>query len=232
MMIFGKKSVPELISIHIPKTAGTSFRNILKSVYGEKEVVRFDISMRGMVRMNEMPWNEKKLPNCKVLHGHFSYEALTSGFEIPDCPVITWLRDPVQRVASNYYYLESRLQDILQEEKRNLHILEKMQRSLLEFAHAEINRNRQWKFLKGVSLQKLAFVGLVEHFENDIPKLANALGWKNIPEILYHNVTPKENRMIPEDIAEEIRRLNALDEQLYREAQAWRQQNAPVYSDH
>lgn len=230
MMLFGKKARPELISIHIPKTAGTSFRNILKSVYGDKEVVRFDISMRGMVRMNEMPWEEKKLPPCKVLHGHFSYEALTSKFDVTGCPVITWLRDPVQRVASNYYYLESRLQDILQEEKRNLHILEKIQRSLLEFAHAEINRNRQWKFLKGIPIQKLTFVGLVEHFEYDLPRLAKTLGWKDIPDILFHNVTPQENRVIPDDITEEIRHLNSLDDELYREAMEWRKQNAHIYA--
>lgn len=230
MMLFGKKALPELISIHIPKTAGTSFRNILKSVYSDKEVVRFDISLRGAVRMNEVPWEEKKLPPCKVLHGHFSYEALVSKFDVTECPVITWLRDPVQRVASNYYYLESRLQDILQEEKRNLHILEKMQRSLSEFAHAEINRNRQWKFLKGIPIQKLAFVGLVEHFEDDLPRLAKALGWKNKPDILYHNVTAQENRIIPDALAEEIRSLNSLDEELYREAIEWRKQNAHVYA--
>lgn len=219
-MFFSKTIKPELISIHIPKTAGTSFRNILKSLYGENQVVRFDISMRGVVRLNEKPYSADKLPSARVIHGHFSYEAIKTRFGIPEgCPVITWLRDPVQRVASNYYYLESRLKDILQEEKHDLHILEKMQRSLIEFANAEINRNRQSKFLKGISLQELAFAGIQENFEIDLRLLSQTLGWKSVPEMLYHNVTAeREERHIPEDIANEIKALNAEDVKLYEEA--------------
>lgn len=223
-MFFRTPQPPELISIHIPKTAGTSFRNILKSVYGEKNVVRFDISMRGVVRLNEKPYAEKQLPSAKVIHGHFSYEAIKSCYGIPEgCPVITWLRDPVQRVASNYYYLESRLIDILQEEKHDLHILEKMQRSLPEFARAEINRNRMSKFLNGVELKNLTFIGIQEQFEIDLPLLAAKLKWPRVPVVLYHNVTSeKENRQIPDDLAEEIRSLNAEDVRLYEEAMALR----------
>ena len=42
----------ELVSIHIPKTAGTSFRNVLKSAYSRKSVVRFDIR-RGKIEMEK-----------------------------------------------------------------------------------------------------------------------------------------------------------------------------------
>lgn len=219
-MFFRKRQIPELISIHIPKTAGTSFRNILKSVYGEKNVVRFDISMRGVVRLNEKPYSDKSLPEAKVIHGHFSYRALQDGYGIPEgSKIITWLRDPVQRVASNYYYLESRLIDILQEEKHDLHILEKMQRSLTEFARAEINRNRMSKFLNGVALKDLDFIGIQEQFETDLPLLAAKLGWPVVPEVLYHNVTAeREMRQLPDDVASEIRALNAEDVRLYEEA--------------
>jgi hypothetical protein len=224
MMIFSRHRQPELISIHIPKTAGTSFRNILKSVYGDREVVRFDISMRGVVRLNEKPYAEKQLPSAKVIHGHFSYEALKGRYGLPEgCPVITWLRDPVQRVASNYYYLESRLVDILQEEKHDLHILEKMQRTLPEFARAEINRNRMAKFLNGIDLRDLTFIGIQEQFETDLPLLAAKLKWPKVPEVLYHNVTSeKEVRQIPYDVAEEIRALNAEDVKLFEEAMVLR----------
>jgi len=218
-MAFWNRQQPELISIHIPKTAGTSFRNILKSVYGNDQVVRFDISMRGVVRLNEQPYTDKKLPAAKVLHGHFSYEALSKNYVIPEkCPVITWLRDPVQRVISNYYYLESRLKDILQEEKHDLHILEKMQRSVLEFARAEINRNRQTKHLKGIDLEELAFAGIQENFQSDLKVLAKILGWNNVPELVYHNITESPKAEISTDIIEEIYQLNLPDVELYQRA--------------
>lgn len=213
----------ELISIHIPKTAGTSFRNILKSVYGDEQVVRFDISMRGVVRLNEKQYSETTLPSAKVIHGHFSYEALTNNFAVPDgCPVITWLRDPVQRVISNYYYLESRLITILDEEKRGLHILEKMQRSLVEFARAEINRNRQSKHLKGISIEKLAFVGIQENFDADVHELAAVLKWNKIPEVLFHNKTESYPVEISPEVLEEIYQLNLSDVELYEQALLFR----------
>jgi hypothetical protein len=211
---------PELISLHIPKTAGTSFRNILKLMYNEDQVVRFDIRMGGLVFLNEEPYFENTLPCAKVIHGHFSYENLNSAFTIPEnCPIITWLRDPVQRVVSNYYYLEARLIDILQEEKNQLHILGKMQRSLIEYARADINRNRMSQFLQGIDLKKLAFIGIQEQFATDLPLLAARLNWPFVPEIIYDNVTAeKEMRIIPEDVLEEIKALNAEDVRLFEEA--------------
>jgi hypothetical protein len=209
----------ELISIHIPKTAGTSFRNVLKSVYGDEHVVRFDISMRSVVRMNEKPYFAKELPAAKVIHGHFFYKAIVNNFGIPEgCPVITWLRDPVQRVISNYYYLESRLIDMLQEKKRDLQILERMQRSLVEFARIEMNRNRQSKQLRGVTLDKLAFVGIQEYFETDIKILAGILKWNKMPDALFHNKTKSIRAEIPAEVEEEIQQLNRGDVELYEEA--------------
>ena len=38
------KNKVELVSLHIPKTCGTSFRNTLKAVYGIKSVKRLDIN--------------------------------------------------------------------------------------------------------------------------------------------------------------------------------------------
>jgi hypothetical protein len=68
----------ELISIHIPKTAGTSFRNTLKTVYGEDHVARLDIELYDKhIRLNELDYFESSLPNhLKVIHGHFSYESV------------------------------------------------------------------------------------------------------------------------------------------------------------
>lgn len=223
-MLTNRKLQPELISLHIPKTAGTSFRNILKLMYGEDQVVRFDIRMGGLVFLNEEPYLENYLPAAKVIHGHFSYENLNAGFKIPEnCPIITWLRDPVQRVVSNYYYLEKRLIDILQEEKNQLHILGKMQRSLIEYARADINRNRMSQFLAGIELKDLAFIGIQEQFAADLPMLAARLNWSYVPEVIYDNITSEnEMRVLPEAIIEEIRTLNAEDVRLFAEAQSIR----------
>ena len=105
------KNKIELVSIHIPKTAGTSFRNILKNVYGEKEVIRFDISNRRGITIEEKVLKSKKLSRrIKVIHGHFTYRNLTKMVALSDnVPIVTWLRNPIKRVISNYYYLEEKI---------------------------------------------------------------------------------------------------------------------------
>src|SRR5690606_33266366 len=136
MLFFKKKKEKkfnlELLSLHIPKTAGTSFRNILKSVYGEDAVVRLDINKNLLTRLNEELYESPAIPNARVLHGHYFYKNIHKRVEIPEeVKIITWLRDPVKRVISNFYYLESILVDILKEEQNNLNILSKIQRTLI-----------------------------------------------------------------------------------------------------
>jgi hypothetical protein len=219
MMFFKKKYKLELLSLHIPKTAGTSFRNILKEVYGQNAVVRFDINNKRVVRLNQEIYTKKSLPEARVIHGHFAYKDINALFNIPaDTKKITWLRNPVERVISNYFYLESRLKTLLNEEQNNLNILSKMQRSLIEYARDEINRNRQSKFLNGITLEEFDFVGIQEDFENDLVKISKALNWEKKPNTLYQNKTPVKKNVIDSEIIQEIERLNQDDMEMYKKA--------------
>ena len=218
-MILSPSKHPEIISLHIPKTAGTSFRNILKSVYGDDQVVRFDINEKGIIRMNESIYNKSSLPYVRVIHGHFVYKDLIKIFTLPENhKLITWVRDPVKRVISNFYYLESRLKELLDEENNNLNIISKLQKTLIEYSRAEINRNRQSKFLNGCHLEKFDFVGIHEFFEEEVIRLSKVLNWKNVPEILYHNKTQVNRPVITKEILDEIYALNMEDVRLYEEA--------------
>lgn len=219
MTRIGKHNL-ELISLHIPKTAGTSFRNILKDVYGNKSVVRFDVSHKGEITMDEKSFTKNSIPGkIKVIHGHFYYKDLKNIMELPhNMPVITWIRNPVDRVISNYFYLESVLIEVLNEEKRALNIRSKMQKTLLEYAQAEMNRNRISKFLAGIDLTKLFFIGIQEYFSEDLDLLSGKMGWdKNFTQY-RHNETIHSNPAISLEIREEIENLNWEDMELYSEA--------------
>lgn len=213
------KNKIELISIHIPKTAGTSFRNILKEVYGAEHVERFDIIKKEkLIFVEEAELKSKKFPSkIKVIHGHFNYRDLTEQLKIrKDIPVITWLRNPVERVISNYYYLAERLREELQEEEKGLNILAKMQKSLIEYARLEMNRNRMSKFLEGISLDEMKFVGIQEYFNEDLAYFGHIFGIDNIKP-LEQNITGEKHK-VRNEILQEISGLNELDISLYNKA--------------
>ena len=207
----------ELISVHIPKTAGTSFRHSLQSAYSKKAVARLDIHLEDeRIRLDEQAFEQKQFPSrLKVLHGHFSPHLLRKHFSLNgNTPVITWLRDPVERVASNYFYLEKRLREELQEERKQLNILSKMQRSLLEYAQADLNRNRMHKFLHGMALEEFAFVGIQDHYSEDLAQLAKLMGWTASLEF-HHNKTGKYD--ISSEDRQLIRSWNQFDVALYEQ---------------
>lgn len=214
----------ELISIHIPKTAGTSFFHTLKKQYGEKKVVRIDHHPKGKptekIRINKIEKSKAYIyQNPKVIHGHFNMAQLQEHIDLAhDVPIITWLRDPAERVISNYFYLSKRLEEELDERKKKLDILAKMKRSLLEYAQNERNQNRISKFLNGVALEDFFFIGLVENYNEDVQELGKKLNWTAI-EVVEHNRTGKKNKsQVEESVKEIIRFYNQADYELYNQA--------------
>jgi hypothetical protein len=258
----------ELISLHIPKTAGTSFRNTLKSVYGELGVLQVhlpgpeqhgastsrsssipvDFSRDLRSRLQRLilrrfsscaawhpsinaalafalsssrpyPLDRDYLPlETRVVHGHFRYPDLLEKYGLPkDIPVITWLRNPVQRVISNYYYLDKVLRKAMEKANAPLGLLSRMERSLMEYARSEQNRNRMHQFLNCLELSDLLFVGLVEHMDEDLKQLAELLGWRSY-ERYFDNASRDNRPLISPDTEEEIARLNQLDMKLYEAA--------------
>ncbi|MFT4664004.1 MAG: hypothetical protein ACI8YQ_003541 [Polaribacter sp.] len=214
----------QLVSIHIPKTAGTSFRNTLREVYGEQQVKRLDVDPNKLHLEQELFQSNKLAKEIEVVHGHMYYNLLYDKFKIaPEVPIVTWLRDPVERVISNYKYLSKRLAEELDEEGKGLNILSKMQRTLMEYAHDEMNRNRMSKFLEGLEPEDLYFIGISDYYSEDLKDLADLLGWKNVEEHRL-NVTGKRVDDVSQNDRAAIRELNNLDVDLYQKAIQLREQ--------
>jgi hypothetical protein len=217
----------QLISIHIPKTAGTSFRNTLKAVYGDKAVIRLDIELdKPVLKINEKQYHSPQLPKgVKAIHGHFNLPLLKKHFQWEEnkVPVITWLRHPVERVVSNYYYLAKILKQELQEDKKGINILPKMQRTLLEYAADELNQNRMTKHLAGIDLKDFFYIGFVENYEEDLHQLGHMLGWKNIPHYQY-NKTGTKRKDLSSETYQQIAEWNQEDMDLYEAVKRMRQE--------
>lgn len=211
----------ELISLHIPKTAGTSFRSYLLNVYGKNAVSRFDI-LKGKIWLDEKEFNGDVLPaNIRVIHGHFVYAELAQRLDITSSmKKITWLRDPVERVVSNYYYLVDMMKYYMKEEENHINVLSKMQRTLEEYAADPVNRNRMSSFLSGISLNEFDFVGQIEQFNNHLQQLTSQLNWKQPTQVVHNNASSvsSERNELSENLKQRIAVWNREDVQLYETA--------------
>jgi hypothetical protein len=104
-----------LISIHIPKTAGTSWRLIVEANAGRHasfasvelrdrdETATLALKLLDASRENEALTLIQQA-GCQLIHGHRA-DAFLKIF--PDSPVIVWLRDPLQRLLSEYMHLKA-----------------------------------------------------------------------------------------------------------------------------
>lgn len=76
---------PRLISLHVPKTAGTTFLSYLRAYYGQGVVEAYATS----VQVPEIA------VDTLAVHGHFPGDLLPAMY--PSALLVTWLRDPVRR---------------------------------------------------------------------------------------------------------------------------------------
>lgn len=205
----------ELVSLHIPKTAGTSFRNILKKQYKKKQVCRLDIYPSGDIELNEKKFTDTVLKNdIKVIHGHFSFKKINTHFELAtNTPFITWLRDPVERVISNYFFLKKIISDRLQETP-NENLFNRMGKTLKEFVVQEETQNVMSKFIHHSELENFKFIGIQDDFNDELKRLEKIMGWDNIKPV-YDNITDAKAQFIDDETIELIRLLNKDDIQLY-----------------
>ena len=133
MLRWLSKRAPEIVSLHIPKTGGTSFWRVLEHVYAAETVQRV---FPGDYEEHEKFPIER---GTRALHGHIRYKDLEAFFDLPaDVRLVTWLRDPTDRVISNFHYLVERR--------------EMRESDLLEYAARGSARNRMSRFLKGADL--------------------------------------------------------------------------------
>lgn len=221
-----------LISIHIPKTAGFAFREHLDSIFKNEIFHYYDMEYeftepRKPILLTQLyrKWKLIKLnlkgfghitPMHKCIHGHFRASTFLMSF--PDAKLVTWLRDPVERVASHYYYW-LREPDYGSDVCKYLH---KRKLTLEQFSELDYVRNFQFRYLNGVPLEKFWFVGIQEEYKRDIKRFYTLLGQEMTEKNIKDNKNPNKPVDKKYDIQPEIRNkiinLNDLDYNIYNQA--------------
>lgn len=203
---------PQLISVHIPKTAGSSFRRFLESLYGS--------SLRCLYTEEETaPRHIPKLQIAKkvrCLHGHFQATAFDEMY--PRTRKITWLRDPVERVVSSYYQYHRWPPE--PDGSPFLRGLIEEGWSVLDFARSdEMVQQVRWYF-NGIPFEKFFFVGITEHYDASLRMLCHLLNVKQPENLKNANINP-ERRVasryaLPDATRLEIEALYTPEMRLYQ----------------
>jgi hypothetical protein len=216
-------SAVELLSVHVPKTGGTAFRKVLEIVYGADRIhTVYPLATESPAAERQ---NEKWLADSlalsrlardvpRVVHGHYQLTWYSDRF--PRAMKIAWLRHPVDRLASFYYMwremelwpTSSPLQRAVREGRMDL----------LDFARSPATRDQVTsRFLGDPAARALAFLGVLERFEEDLSRLGTLLGWPALqaPRTNVNLSREYAERSLDEAVRSEIASLNPADMHLY-----------------
>lgn len=205
-----------IFSIHIPKTAGTSFRFALKERYGDRLALYYGVrdpkTTEGLrVGRKSLAAAAATLPErgFEALHGHFTASDVAP-LVADRSQIWTWLRDPVERTLSHYeFYLQRPLElEALARKVKSGEV------TLSGFVKSREIRDLQARYLNGLDLSELGFVGISEHFELGLALLFG----ENAPRLkMRYNATERETPITAAQRSG-VARANIRDMQLYAEA--------------
>ena len=206
----------EIISLHIAKTGGKSFVNILNDIFGNENVIRLRKVKENKLEVED--WSlfiKQEAHKYKVIHGHFHYERIKDIHLNSKAKIIIWIRDPVERVISRYLFLQKHIRanpDHFQKEKKDM--------SLVNFASLYDQRNVMSKYLTGIPVEDLFFVGILEQFEQSVEEFKQLLGITKKIDIPWDNdnteyksaqkVSGKEREIIIEFNKKDIKLYNQI----------------------
>jgi hypothetical protein len=233
----GKSQLPglggrQLCFLHVGKTAGTSVQHALFEAMGNAAIFHESLENFDTVSAAELAIND-------LVIGHFMYQHVAK--LRPDRFLVTFLRDPVQRVISNYHFLKSG-SPVSAYSERAIEAAKVL--TLKEFLSCDdpgvrmISENFQAKALaydirpehqsairdlRAEAERNLAsfdFVGVVEYFDQSMFALSDAVG----VELAIRKVNITAARALapvaaPDEV-ELIRRLNPIDLALHAKAKA------------
>lgn len=220
----------QLCFMHIGKTAGTSLQHALfEAMQGaaifHESLENFDEASPAEISLNDL------------VIGHFSYQHVAK--LRPDRFLFTFLRDPVERVISNYYFLRS-ASPVSDYSRRAVEIARET--TLSEFLACEdpsvlmVTQNLQAKFIAHdirpenqaairdlrheaeQNLSRFDFVGIVERFDEGVAILSQMIGLDLTAKRLNVNELRASNPTVSQHDIDSIRRLNAVDLALYDKA--------------
>ena len=209
-----------LISVHIPKTGGTSFGAMLARHFGPRLLRDYDdrpLSHGGLARLSTAVFGARdaraRLRGHDAVHGHF---LLLKYRDVPG-DVVTWLRDPAQRIVSRYAHY---LRDVASQQPLQPVAGLRPGLTLAEFIEIPRFQDTYSKYLRGTPLSRIRCFGFSEDMDEGLARMRRVLGL-DLGDALSLRANPGREGTrydIPAPVARRIARLNAADYRLWQRA--------------
>ncbi|WP_237057866.1 sulfotransferase family 2 domain-containing protein [Microbulbifer sediminum] len=213
-----------LVFVHVPKTAGTSFRYGADSYWGgdnvcrdygpnspeTSQIVRDWVLERSDIWRFRRAFNEKQY---QFLTGHFNAQRYLPIFGVDR--MVTFLREPVQRIVSEFQHFQRHYD---------------YQHGFEHFYRSAPFINRQLGMFDNTAWAALGMIGLTEAYEESVA-LINSKYALEIPVLAENRGRDSlaEQYPVSESQREEILRLNAREVSFYESARVqfeWRKRLA------
>lgn len=209
-----------IVSVHIPKTAGSSFKDLLIQYLGEQVCLRYgQTPLRYRAEGDSIPPLDlgAAASACAVVHGHFVADRVNLPIDAKPAYAV-WLRHPVERLISHYFFW-----------KRQPYLDQPLCRRLIEeemdietFSALDAMRDLQSFFLGAIPLSHFDFVGVTEHFEESIERFNATFGTDLHPAMTVNANRDKPDSgyrsMIGAQAYDAIAAQNSQDMALYAQA--------------
>lgn len=223
-----------LLAVHIPKTGGTTFKNILRQIYKD----RF-IRVRNKTGHNQSVSDEIKLAvkqqaskkHACVIYGHYYLDPFYA--EYPRAKLVVWLRDPLQRVLSNYFFnLRSSGIDFHADDQKS------KEESILKYISDEKRQNVMSKMIGNHKIEDFNYVGITEEYAKSLTLSRTVFRAKEIRahnsrhtvralnllqpgrvHVMARKINPNQKSVryeVSESLRQKILDVNATDVALYR----------------
>lgn len=216
-----------LLSVHIPKTAGTSFRQALQAQLGEDRVALTYLGRimcgsdyvcgfqgRSLDHLEE-PEAQALVDYCATngvacIHGHYSLFAIRDLF--PQARCITFLRDPLKRLVSAYNHMFITMPD------------RAARLSFEDFVRMERTRNVYETHGVLEYIDDFDFIGITEQYDRSLALLGSIYPELGVLRVDEANVSQQKRfslRDVDEAFLPELRRLNDGDFEIYETVRGW-----------